>query len=103
MANWFVGRHPGALAWIRRQELPVDHVVTHLAVNMPQPGDTVVGTLPIDKVAALNARGVRYFHLVLDLPPELRGRELDAETLDGLGAQLRCFQASECPGEAVDS
>jgi CRISPR-associated protein Csx16 len=38
--------------------------------------------------ARICARGARYFHLVVDMPRDLRGREMDAETLDALGAHL---------------
>jgi CRISPR-associated protein Csx16 len=34
------------------------------------------------------ARGARYLNLSLDLPANLRGRELDAPTLAGLNARL---------------
>ncbi|WP_210321142.1 CRISPR-associated protein Csx16 [Aquibium microcysteis] len=51
-------------------------------------GDVVAGTLAVNVVARLNARGVRYLHLTLDLPPALRGKELTADDMDAAGARL---------------
>ena len=86
--TWFVTRHPGARAWAERQGFPIDHQTAHLQVEDVQSGDTVIGTLPVHLAAAVCERGARYLHLALDVPPELRGRELTADELEQCKARL---------------
>lgn len=88
MSTWFVTRHPGAVEWASRRGLAVDRQIAHLDVDAIQPSDLVIGILPVHLAAAVCARGARYFNLSLDVPPELRGQELDADTLERLGARL---------------
>lgn len=90
--TFFLSRHPGAVEWARRQGLVVDQWLAHLEVAQVQPGDTVIGTLPIHLAAQVCARGGRYLHLSLDLPAELRGRELSADELEAAGARLEGFR-----------
>jgi len=86
--TWGVSRHPGAVAWVEAQGVRADRVVAHLDVDSLRPGDTVVGTLPVHMAAAVQARGARYLHLALDLPPQARGVELSAEDMARYGARL---------------
>ncbi|MGH9890645.1 MAG: CRISPR-associated protein Csx16 [bacterium] len=88
MASYFVSRHPGAKAWAERQGMTVDALVEHLEVTVVQAGDVVIGTLPVNLAAEVCARRARYLHLILPLPPELRGRHLTAEDMARLGARL---------------
>lgn len=88
MTVYFVTRHAGAREWARRRGLDVDAVVSHLDPAKVTPGDVVVGTLPVHLVAEVVERGGRYLHLTLDVPPDLRGRELTADDMDRLGARL---------------
>ncbi len=83
-----VTRHAGAKEWIERQGVPVDEVRDHLDVGEVGAGDRVVGTLPAHLAAEVCERGAEYVHLAIDLPAELRGRELSAEDLERLGARL---------------
>jgi CRISPR-associated protein Csx16 len=92
MSTWFVSRHPGATEWARRQKLVVDQFVPHLDPVLVQPGDTVVGSLPVNLAARVCEAGARYWHLTLKLPPTLRGQELTANQLDALGAELHEFR-----------
>lgn len=55
-------------------------------------GDTVIGSLPVNLVALICARGARYQHLTLDLPPSLRGQELSCDDLTHLQARLQAFR-----------
>lgn len=87
----FVSRHPGAKAWADRKGIQVDEQVAHLDLDTLQPGDTVIGTLPVNLAAKVCEKGVRYVHLSLDLPAEARGRELTADELDKYHARLEVF------------
>jgi CRISPR-associated protein Csx16 len=90
--TFFLSRHPGAVEWARRQGLVVDQWLAHLEVAQVLPGDTVIGTLPIHLAAQVCARGGRYLHLSLDVPPQWRGRELTADELEAAGARLEGFR-----------
>lgn len=92
MTTYFVTRHPGALEWAARQGLSVDFQLSHLEVAMIQPGDTVIGILPLNLVAEVCARGARFFNLSLTVPPEARGRELSADELEQFGARVEEYR-----------
>lgn len=93
---YFVSRHAGAAEWFARQGLAVDRTVAHLDVNAIGAGDVVIGSLPVNLAAQICARGARYWHLSLALPPESRGRELSADDMARLGARLQEFQVTAC-------
>ena len=89
MNIWFVGRHTGALEWVKNQDIAVTKTVTHLSQeDWPGAGDIVIGTLPVQLVAELNILGVRFMHLQLTLTEADRGRELTADDMNRLGAKL---------------
>lgn len=92
MTTWFVSRHPGALQWMQRHGPAFDRHVPHLDVALIAPGDTVIGTLPVQLAAQVCARGAAYWHLVFAMPREARGGELSAEELRELGATLQRFE-----------
>jgi CRISPR-associated protein Csx16 len=88
MTTFFITRHPGAREWAREEGIAIDRLVDHLDPEDVQPGDTVLGTLPVNLAAKICAKGAKYFHLSLDLPAEWRGRELTAEDMRRFGAAL---------------
>jgi len=90
--QYLVSRHAGAIEWCRRQPLNIDHVLSHLDENLIQPGDWVIGTLPLPMVAAIQRRGARYLHLNVPVSAELRGQELSADQLEQLGASLQEYR-----------
>jgi CRISPR-associated protein Csx16 len=94
MTTLFVTRHPGAVEWAARHGLNVDRKVVHLEPGDIQPGDVVIGSLPVHLAAAVCARGGQYFNLSLNLPEEARGRELTADDLDRYGARLERFHVA---------
>jgi CRISPR-associated protein Csx16 len=94
MSRWFVSRHPGAVEWIREMDVEIDHWVAHLDPSELSPGDIVIGTLPLPQVAGLQGRGVTYWHLTLDLPADMRGRELSVDDMRRCGVQLQCYQVA---------
>lgn len=95
MATYFISRHAGAIDWAEAEGFHVDKRLAHFDVSIIQEGDTVLGTLPINLVAEVNARGGRYFHLTLELPAEARGKELTAEDMRRFGACLAGYYAQK--------
>lgn len=99
MAIYFVTRHPGALQWLQNHYCePAIHWQHLERMDDIGHGDTVVGTLPINLIAAVCARGARYLHLEISLPQSLRGSELTARQLQELGAELVEYVAQK-PGK----
>ncbi|MDD5392731.1 MAG: CRISPR-associated protein Csx16 [Thiothrix sp.] len=93
MTTYFISRHPGAADWAESEGFHVDERLAHFDVEIVQPGDTILGTLPINLVAEVNARGSRYFHLTLELPAGARGKELTADDMRSYGARLEGYSA----------
>ncbi len=91
MTTYFITRHPGARDWAAAEGLSVDRLIDHLDPALIHPGDTVIGSLPVNLAAEVCARGGAYLHLSLDLPAELRGRELSADQMRACGARLERF------------
>jgi len=91
MSTYFITRHPGAHQWASEAGIAVDAVLDHLDPARVQPGDRVIGILPVHLAADVCRRGGRYFNLSLDLPPEARGRELSAEEMQRYGARVEEF------------
>ncbi len=88
MSMIFVTRHRGAVDWAQQQGIEVERVWAHLDLDTLQPGDVVIGTLPIHLAAQVCARGGRYWHLALEIPAERRGMELSAAEMQAYGARL---------------
>jgi len=95
MSSYFISRHAGAIDWAKQQGIKIDEQIAHLDTDQLKAGDKVYGTLPINLVAQINALGVRYFHLSLNLPKEARGKELSAELMQRFGATLEEYTAKK--------
>ncbi len=67
MTVYFISRHSGAVAWAEEQGLTVDRMIAHLDIDQIQPGDTVIGTLPVHLAAQVCERGAYYHHLVMTI------------------------------------
>ncbi len=91
MTTYFVSRHPGAIEWVAQQGLHIDAFVEHIDTTQVQPGDTVIGSLPVNLAALVCERGGKYWHLSLVRPAELRGCELSATEMQRLGAHLQAY------------
>ena len=91
MATYLVGRHDGARDWFERRDVNRDELIPHLDVEIVEPGDVVVGTLPVNLAAEVCSRGGRYVHLSMRVPAEFRQRELTPEQMDEFGATLEEF------------
>ena len=98
----FVTRHGGAREWAARQGLRVDEFLAHLDPRSINPGDLVIGTLPVHLVAAICRRGGRYKHLAMEVPAEARGRELSADDMERYGARLEEFRVTRPEEEDED-
>ena len=94
MTTYFISRHSGARTWAAEEGITVDQVIEHLDPRTIQPGDTVIGSLPVNLAAEVTVRGGRYLHLSLDLPAALRGHELSAEQMRACGARLEAYRIS---------
>lgn len=97
MTIWFVSRHPGALEWVGRQGVTYDRHVTHLDFQEIQPGDTIIGSLPVNLAAEVCERGASYWNLSLHLAATDRGRELSADDLASYGATLERYDIRRLP------
>lgn len=95
MTSYFVTRHIGAKEWAESEGIEIDYIVDHLEIEQLKAGDRVLGSLPVNLVAELNAKSVRYWHLTLPLSQEMRGREISAEIMRQLGAKLEEFQVKK--------
>lgn len=92
MTTYFVTRHSGALQWAHQKQLSFDVHLEHLIdLHLLHENDVVIGTLPINLVCALNEKGIRYIHLSLEIPVQLRGTELSADQLNECHASLQEF------------
>jgi CRISPR-associated protein Csx16 len=92
--TYFITRHSGARAWAARHGYQDAMLLAHLdpaGLAALQPGDCVLGTLPVHLAGQVCARGGHYFHLSIDIPPEARGRDLDADDMERFGARLEEF------------
>lgn len=98
MTTYFITRHPGAIAWAAQQDIKVDRQITHLDSNDIQPGDTVIGSLPVNLAAEICQRGAAYVHLVLNVPEYWRGKELTAEQMIECGACLEGYALKKLDG-----
>lgn len=103
MTTYFVSRHPGARDWAVEEGIAVDQVIAHLDPSVIRPADRVIGSLPVNLAADVCACGGRYLHLSLDLPAELRGKELDADGMRACGARLEEYRVLRLsPDSALD-
>ncbi len=97
-----ISRHPGAEDWMYDAGYPVmDRVIPHLTdddIAGLVPRDQVIGTLPVQMIADLTARGVEYRHIDMQVPAILRGQELSSLQMQACRAKLTRFCAVEIPG-----
>lgn len=91
--TFIVTRHQGAVDWLKQQGIIVQQHVTHLNLAILKPNDTVIGSLPVQMVAQLTAKNVRYIHLSLTVPEHLRGTELSIEQMQECNVKLEEISA----------
>lgn len=98
MTTWLITRHPGARQWIAGQPLAIDRYCDHLDPSEVRAGDVVVGALPVHLAAAVCANGARYLNLCVDLPADVRGKELTTEELLRFNARIQEFHVTPVDG-----
>jgi CRISPR-associated protein Csx16 len=76
---------------MRKNRIPFDDHVAHLDIERIHPGDTVIGSLPVNLAAEVCAKGAIYRHLSLKLAIDDRGRELSADELGKYGTALETY------------
>jgi CRISPR-associated protein Csx16 len=89
--KYFVTRHDGAILWAHRAN-QVAKKTTQLDVTVVQPGDIVIGTLPVHLASEVVKRGAKYWHLAMEVPEEFRGKELSADQMTQFGARLEEYR-----------
>lgn len=110
MTCYLITRHEGTRRWVdimaRKERLPfsVDMRLEHLDSSLLKEGDIVVGTLPVQLANELYKKGVAFWSLDIQVPPELRGQELSAVHLAKFGArftryEVQSFEQSDIAAE----
>ncbi|MBS0212718.1 MAG: CRISPR-associated protein Csx16 [Proteobacteria bacterium] len=109
MTTYLVTRHEGTCRWVEvmaeddKLPFPIDQAIEHLELDSLHKGDIVVGTLPIHVAAQLHERGVKFWALDIDTPPELRGSELGPAELHLCGARLTRYEIEKVECETVEA
>ena len=89
MSTYFVSRHSATQKSAAENPLGVDHWLSHVSdIAHFKSGDAVIGTLPIHLGAVLHENHVTYIHFSIQVPVELRGKELTNEQLLSCAPQL---------------
>lgn len=89
-----VTRHPGALEWLKKHhpEFGGAEVAAHVSPDQIA-GAVVIGVLPVNLAAICG----EYWHLLMEVPPEARGKELKCEDMESFGCSIRRFHVAEAP------
>lgn len=88
MKTIIVSRHPATVDLLTKKLTHIDRIEKTLPLNDLKKGDCIYGNLTAHLIAQVNQKGARYFHVLLNLPLELRGKELNAEDLEKLTPQI---------------
>lgn len=95
MITWFISRHLGAIEWVKTQNIHIDRFESHLDTSLVQPGDIVIGTLPIHLVAEICQKGAKFYFLSISVTREQRGTELTCEQLTKQQCSMQPFWAGK--------
>jgi len=85
--EWIVTRHEGTISLLKKHFTGAE-VMPHLDINKIKRGDSVYGVLPIHLIHEVMSRGATFYIVSLDIPPELRGKELSEEEVLSLNLRL---------------
>ena len=75
-----VSRHPATVNLLKSR-FPEAEVVSHMTEDNIPENALVIGNLPIEMIAKVLEKGNRFVSVVLNIPPEMRGKELSEEEL----------------------
>lgn len=95
MTTYFVTRHQGAIEWAKQQSIVVDKQMEHLDLALITSNDIVIGSLPVNLAAEICSKNSRYIHLSLDVPLDMRGKELTVEDMNICKARLEEFKITK--------
>lgn len=92
-----VSRHAGLVDWLARRGITGEQAawIDRDGIDALSDTDEVIGPLPLDVIAALNRRGVRYRTVVFPASRPARADEMTAEVMEALGAELRTFRVED--------
>jgi len=77
-----ISRHKGTIEYLKHY-YPQAQVIEHLeSIKQVPHGALVFGNLPINVVEQLKKRVAKYVHIILNVPKELRGKDLPREELE---------------------
>lgn len=85
-----MSEHPGAVEWLLGHGISAT-ALPWLDTSGLREADTVVGTLPPQRIGEIVSRRIRYYHIAVDTPPELRGTCLSADQLRRCEARLQAI------------
>jgi CRISPR-associated protein Csx16 len=99
MCFFLISRHPATKAWLtshyKDEEIVELEHLTNEQIDELKPHHKVVGTLPVHLAAQVCSKGVQFFSLEMNVPPELRGSELSIEQMEAFGAKLVEYHVKE--------
>ncbi len=104
MADYFVTQHPGANEWAACRGITatrIGHLTPQLIAAL-EPGDRVIGVLPLALAAGVNARGARFIALEMEVPEAVRKagkQEYTAAQMLSFGARLQENRVEAIRGE----
>ncbi len=83
-----MSRHPSTINWLTHKLPRVDRVESTLSIESLNGKDCVYGNLTAHLIAQINNKGARYFHVLINIPLELRGEELNSDELSALKPEI---------------
>lgn len=102
MNTYVITRHVGAVEWMRRHHPDLMRGATEIMPHADksffeklEPGDVVVGVLPLPLIAEVCRRGAAFYALNISLPQGMRGMELSADDMERLDASIRRYEVRE--------
>lgn len=92
-----ITRHQATVDWIQSTLHATDSVTVsaHYNPGLEDGYDYVVGILPVNLIAGLCAKGVRYYQIIMEVPQEWRGKELTVEQMDEFQARMVGYYVEE--------
>ena len=94
MTTFLITRHPATVDWLLHRNIEAE-LISHYDPDSDRigRGDWVIGNLPIQLIADICSRDARYLHLEMEVPEEMRGKELTVNDMDRFQARLVEYSA----------